>query len=195
MRLGVSTPTFRTLPPMRRSSAGGEVLAIIEVEEMMDVGAVRVGEQGEDLGGEPAPAREGPSLQLAQPRAGHGRLACGVQAEAGRMRVDLVGRFLERPPERMAESDTGPVAIPSKLGGDLVPTQRTISGSVVRCEDQQDQQDQQDDRRPAGRGRCGEGPSSPHPWMWRDPDDGEGPPVERRDLTRPGSGQRGRPAR
>ncbi len=100
---------------------GGQVFAVFKVEEVMDVGAVDMREQGEDLGGGPASARGRPGLQLRQPRHGHGRSAHRIEPEARRVRIDRVGGFLERPPERVPVRGAGSVAKPApELAGDLV---------------------------------------------------------------------------
>ncbi len=97
------------------------MLTVFKVEKMMDVRAVHVREQGEDLRGGPPRARSRPRLKLRQPRPRHARPAHRIEPEARCLSIDRVGGLLERPPERVPERGSRPEAEPpSELTGDLV---------------------------------------------------------------------------
>ncbi|WP_347176923.1 hypothetical protein [Parafrankia sp. EAN1pec] len=97
------------------------MLTVFKIEKAMDVRAIHVREQCEDLRRGPPGTRNRPGLKLRQPRPRHARPAYRIEPEARRLSIDRVGRLLERPPERVPKRGPRPeTKPPPELASDLI---------------------------------------------------------------------------
>src|SRR5216683_3383662 len=120
----------------------GEVLAVGEVDEVEDGGAVDAGERGEKVGAGPAAAGfaagvlaglAGPLLVFAEVGGAHGADAAGIQARLAGAGVDVAGGVGEAPSVGLAPG--GPWAQPvaaGELGGDLAVAQAEVAHPLAQ---------------------------------------------------------------